>query len=242
MAIPAKAAGAGNGSTARNVYAISVSQPLSAAPQFEAYDGGTFPAVGSGTTVTGKALAGTAGNGSRSMLALVSTGAAAPSSSWKPANATAGAANPNRVKGQTSYVTAQETQNGGAGVGAWGVAFSKAAGALGNATGAIDSATNPAGVIRWNEAFEMPSDVAPTDNLTHDLLVRYQYTGSAPTLKWYFNDAGAGGVEATPVWTELTPGTHGVRHCNAGTVSGGPYKLDIPPSGTVDASEAWITG
>lgn len=99
MAIPSKVVGGGNGSTARNVFAVSVSQPLSVAPQFEVYDGGTFPAVGSGTTVTGKALAGTAGNGNRPMLSIVSTGAAAPASSWKPANATGGAANPNRVKG-----------------------------------------------------------------------------------------------------------------------------------------------
>lgn len=240
MAIPAKVVGAGNGSAARNVFAITVSQALSASPQFEAYDGGTFPAVGSGTTVAGKALAGTAGNGNRSMLSVVSTGAAAPSAAWKPANASAGAANPNRVKGQTSYVVAQETQNGGSGIGAWGLPFTKAAGALGNATGAIDGTQNPAGVIRWNECFEMPSDVVPTDNLTQDLLFRYQYTGSAPTLKWYFNDFSVGGTEATPVWTELTPGSHGVRHCNAGTTAGN-YKLDIPPSGTVDAAEAWVT-
>ena len=104
----------------------------------------------------------------------------------------------------------------------------------------MDSATNPAGVLRWNEMLEMPSDVATTDNLTYDLLVRYQYTGSAPSLAWYYNDSGAGGTEGTPVWTALTPGTHGLRHCNAGTVAG-TYKLDIPPSGTVDASEGWIS-
>lgn len=137
-------------------------------------------------------------------------------------------------------MVAQETQAGGSGVGAWGTPFSKSAGALGNGTGAIDSATNPAGVIRWNECLEMPSDIVPTDNLTHDVLLRYQYTGSAPTVKWYFNDSAGGGTENTPVWTELTPGTHGVRHCNSGTVAG-TYKLDIPPSGTVDAPELWVT-
>lgn len=237
MAIPSKAVGGGNTSTARNVFAVTFSQALSAAPTFEAYDGGTFPAVGSATTVTGKALAGTAGNSNRSMLSLVSTGAAAPASAWKPASATGGSANPNRLKGQTSYVTAQETQAGGTGVGAWGTGFSAGAGNLGNATGAIGSATNPYGVIRWNECFEMPSDVVPTDNLTHDLLIRYQYTGSAPTLAWYYND---GGSEGTPTWTALTPGTHGVRHCNAGTVAG-TYRLDIPPSGTVDGAELWVT-
>jgi hypothetical protein len=241
MAIPSKAVGGGNGSTSRTVFAATFSQPLSAAPTFETYDGGTFPAVGSATTTTGKALAGTAGNSNKSMVSVVSTGAGAPASSWKPASATAGSANPNRVKGQTSYVTAQETQNGGTAVGAWGVGFSKTAGFIGDGTGAIDStpasasvaaAGNPAGVIRWNECFEMPSDVVPTDNLTYDLLIRYQYTGAAPTVNWYYNDAGT--------WTALTPGTHGVRHCNSGTVAG-TYRLDIPPSGTVDGAELWVT-
>lgn len=237
MAIPSKAVGYGNNSTARNVFGITFSQPLSAAPQYETYDGGTFPAVGSGTTVTGKALAGSAGNGNKTMVCVVDTSAAAPTSAWKPASASAGAANPNRVKGQTSYVLSGMTAAGASGVGAYATGFSKGASNLGNGTGAVDSATNPAGVLRWNEMLELPSDVVPTDNLTYDLLVRYQYTGSAPALAWYYND---GGVEATPVWTALTPGTHGLRHCNAGTVSG-TYKLDIPPSGTVDAAEGWVT-
>lgn len=240
MAIPSRAVGYGNNSTARNVFAITFSQPLSAAPQFEAYDGGTFPAVGSATTTTGKALAGDSSNGNRPMVCLVDTSAAAPALSWKPTNATPGAANPNRVRGQTSFVQSGMTASGASGVGAYGTGFSKAGGALGNGTGVVDSATNPAGVLRWNEMVELPSGVIPTDNLTYDLLVRYQYTGSAPSLAWYFNDYSAGGSEATPVWTALTPGTHGLRHCNAGTVAG-TYKLDIPPSGTVDAAEGWVT-
>jgi hypothetical protein len=237
MAIPARAIGYGNGSTARNVNGVTFSQPLSAAPIIEAYDGGTFPAVGSGTTTAGKALAGTSGNGSRSMVCVVDTSAAAPTSSWKPANATGGSANPNRLRGQTSFVTSGMTAAGGAGVSAYGTGFSAGAGNLGNGTGASGSATNPTGVLRWNEMLEMPSDVVPSDNLTYDLLIRYQYTGSAPTLAWYFNDAGS---EATPVWTALTPGTHGLRHCNAGTVAG-TYRLDIPPSGTVDSAEGWYS-
>lgn len=237
MAIPSRAIGYGNNSTARNVFGLTFDQALSSAPKYETYDGGTYPAVGSGTTTTGKALAGTAGNSSKSMVSLVDTSAAAPTSAWMPASATGGSANPNRVKGQTSYVTSAATSAGSSGVSAYGTGFSKAAGALGSGSGTVDSAGNPAGVIRWNEAFEMPSDVVPTDNLTYDLLIRYTYTGTAPTLAWYYND---GGSEGTPTWTALTPGTHGLRHCNAGTVSG-TYLLDIPASGVVVASEGWVT-
>lgn len=239
MAVPNKAVGYGNNSTARNVFGASFSQALSSAPKYETYDGATYPAVGSGTTTTGKSLAGTAGNGNKTMASLVDTSAAAPTSAWMPAAATGGSANPNRVKGQVSYVTSGATLAGASGVRAYGTAFSKAAGALGNGTGVVDSATNPAGVITWNEAYEMPSDVVPTDNLTYDLLIRYTYTGSAPTWLWYFNDF-VSGTEGTPTWTAVANPTNGLRHTNAGTVSGGPYLLDIPPSGVVVASEGWV--
>jgi hypothetical protein len=240
MAIPSKAVGYGNNSTARNVFGLSFSTALSSAPKFETYDGGTYPGVGAGTTVAGKSLAGTAGNGNKPMPSLVDTSAAAPASAWMPAAATGGSANPNRVKGQTNFVTSGATLAGASGVRAFGTGFSKTAGALGNGTGVVDSATNPAGVVTWNEAYEMPSDVIPADNLTYDMLVRYTYTGAAPTVLWYFNDNGAGGTEGTPVWTNLVPGTNGLRHCNAGTVAG-TYLLDIPASGVVVAAEGWVT-
>lgn len=239
MAIPSNTVGYGNNSTARNVFGLTFTTALSSAPKFETYDGGTYPAVGSGTTTTGTALAGTAGNSSKTMASVVDTSAAAPTSAWMPSSATGGTANPNRVKGQTSYVTSAATSGGGTAVRAYGTGFSKGAGALGNSSGAVDSATNPAGVITWNEAFEMPSDVTTSSNLTYDLLVRYSYTGVAPSLAWYYNDS-ASGTEATPVWTALVPGTNGLRHCNAGTVAG-TYLLDIPSSGVVVAAEGWVT-
>src|SRR5512139_2768341 len=152
MAIPNKATGYGNNSTARNVFGCSFSTALSAAVKYEAYDGGTFPAVGSGTTTTRDVLAGTAGNSNKSMVCLVDTTDAAPASAWLPASATGGSANPNRLKAQTSYVT-QAGANRGAG-----------------------------GRITWNEVLEIPSDVTPSSTMTYDLLLRYSYTGGAPTL------------------------------------------------------------
>jgi hypothetical protein len=72
--------------------------------------------------------------------------------------------------------------------------------------------------------------------MDHDLLVRYYYTGAAPTLTWAFNE----GTEGTPSWTTMTPGTHGIRHCKAGAGAGN-YYATIPESGTQDTEEAWIT-
>lgn len=206
MAIPNKATGYGNNSTAQNVFRITFSQALSSAPKYEAYDGGSFPAVGSATTTSNTVFAGTAGNSNKPMLSLVATTNAAPSSNWKPASATGGSANPNRMKGQTNFVTDPSTPGAG-------------------------------GVIRWNEVLEVPSDATTSSTMAVDLLIRYTYTGSAPSLTWAFNE----GSEGSPTWTNLTPGTHGLRHCRTGTAGGGPYLANIPASSTEDTTEGWVT-
>ena len=206
MAIPAKATGYGNNSTAQNVFRLTFSEALSSAPKYEMYDGGSFPATGAATTTTNTVFAGTAGNGSKPMLSLVATTNAAPASAWKPASATGGSANPNRMKGQTNFVTDPSTPGAG-------------------------------GIIRWNEVLEVPSDATTSSTMAVDLLIRYTYTGTAPTLTWAFNE----GTEGTPTWTTLTAGTHGVRHCRTGTVGGGPYLANIPASSTEDSTEGWVT-
>lgn len=211
MAIPSKAVGYGNNNTARNVFRLAFSTALSTPPIYEAYDynGGTFPALGSLLTVAQVAFAGTAGNANKPMLSLVDTSAAAPASAWKPAAATGGSANPNRMKGQTNYVTAAATPGAG-------------------------------GVITWNEVVEIPSDLVPATHnagMIVELLVRYTYTGAAPVLTWTYND---GGTEAVPVWTALTPGTHGLRHAKAGAATP-DYPATVPASGTQDTVEGWIT-
>jgi hypothetical protein len=162
MAIPAKATGYGNTSTARNVFRVLFSEALSTAVKYESYDGGTFPAVGSGTTTTGAVFAGTAGNSNKPMLSLVDTTNAAPTSSWKPASATGGTANPNRMKGTTNFVTQ-----------------------AGSVVGA-------GGTITFNKVLEIPSDHVPANSLAYDLLVRYTYTGATPSLTWAFNEGSEG--------------------------------------------------
>lgn len=206
MAIPNKATGYGNNSVAQNVFRITFSTALSTPPKYEAYDGGTFPAVGAAVTVANTIFAGTAGNSNKPMLSLVATTSAAPTSNWKPTSASAGSANPNRMKGQTNYVTDPSTPGAG-------------------------------GVIRFNMVLEVPSDATTSSTMAADLLIRYTYTGAAPSLTWAFNE----GTEGSPTWTNLTPGTHGFRHTRTGTVGGGPYLANIPASSTEDTTEGWVT-
>ena len=140
------------------------------------------------------------------MMSLVDTSSGAPASNWKPSSATAGSANPNRMKGQTNYVTSTVTPTAGT-------------------------------AIRWNMVLEVPSDATTGSTMAHDMLIRYTYTGAAPSLTWGFNE----GTEGSPTWTPLTLGTHGHRHCRSGTVGGGPYLANIPAAGTEDSAEIWCT-
>ena len=107
-------------------------------------------------------------------------------------------------------------------------------------TNYVTDPTTPgaSGSILWNQGVEVPSDatVPSTTSMAHIIQIRYTYTGTAPTLTFAFNE----GTEVAPTWTTFTPGTHGVRYCNAGTVAG-TYKLTLPASGTVDAAEQWVT-
>lgn len=204
-----EATGYGNGSDAQNVFGVAFSQDLSSLVKYEAYDNDqTFPTLDTVVTTANDVLAGTAGNSSKSMVCLVDTTNAAPSSSWKPASATAGEANPNRLKGQTNYVEQD---------------------------GDIIEATER---ITFNMVVEVPSDATTAMAMGFDLLVRYTYTGTAPTLTWAVNT----GTEETPSWTTITPGTDGILHCRAGSGAAGDghYYANIPASSVEDTAEGWV--
>jgi len=213
MAIPSKAIGGGN-NNATKVFKVTFSTALSTAPKLEAWDNSsTFPAKdASGSTTAKEIFTGTTGNGSKPELAAWSGGAEAdgtlPGASWHPATATAGSANPNLLKGTTNYVTCTNTPGAGGDI-----------------------------VFNLSERVGYDATVPSTTSMAAIIQIRYTYTGSAPSLTFYYND---GGSETTPSWTTFTPGTHGVRFCNTGT-SAGTYKLTLPAEGTVDAGELWIT-
>jgi hypothetical protein len=94
--------------------------------------------------------------------------------------------------------------------------------------------------IYFNLGIEVPYDatVPSTTMLAHIIQVRYRYSGPEPIVTFAANE----GTEDSPTWTTITPGTNGVRYCNAGTDwDSGPYKLTLPESGTIDAPELGIT-
>jgi hypothetical protein len=210
MAIPYSAAGYGNVNKA-NVFRVTFSTALNTAPDWEAYDGGTFPAVGAAVTTANDVFVGTAGNGNIPMLSLAATTSSAPGVAWEPAAPVGGGAvTINRMKGVTNFVTDPTTPGA-------------------------------AGAILFNLVLNIPSDVTTASTMAHDLLVRYTFTGAAPALTWAGNDTGAGGTEGAPSWTNFVPGTNGIRHTRVGVTGGGPYLLNIPAAGTVDAAMGWVT-
>ena len=328
-AIPSKAVGGGNSSTAMNVFRVSFSQALSAAPQYQAWDNGsTYPAVdASGSTTVKEAFTGTTGNSSKPEYALIDTTSAAPSSNWLPSSASAGSANPNRLKGSTNYVTSPVTPAPASAPGSFTVAdhgsgsgptagvykytitfvvgttnplgetlpsaeqsvtcisghsldlssiptgpagtlyrniYRTQSGGASNSekfvhqiadnttttytdsssdasisSNAAQPTTDTSGSIRFNMTAEFASDsTVPSTSAQNILLeVLYQYTGSAPSLSYWYND---GGSDSVPTWTQLTPGTHGIRFVNTGT-SSGTYKFTLPSSGTANVGELWVT-
>jgi len=211
--IPNKATGAGN-NNATVVYKATFSTALSSAPRLEAWDNSqTFPAVdATGSTILKEIFTGTTGNGSKPMLA-----------------------------GYIGGLSSAPTLPGAS----WHPGSATGGGAnpnlLKGSTNFVNTTVVPGTgeAIVFNLSQRVPFDatVPSTTSMNALILIRCNYTGAAPTIALDFNE----GTEGTPSWTTITAGTHGIRFCNAGTISGGPYKLTLPESGTVDAGEQWVT-
>lgn len=210
MAVPFQITGAGN-QDARYVFKVTFSQDLLAAPSIEAWDNAeTFPAkTSTGATVVNEIFTGTTENSNIPMLYAIATTNDSPGDDWKPTAATAGSANPNRLMGDTNYITDPTTPSAGES-------------------------------IYFNLGVEIPYDatVPSATSLAHIVQVRYIYSGTTPVVTFYANE----GTEASPTWTGMTPGTNGVRYCDAGTDwTSSSYKLTLPESGVIDAPELGIT-
>jgi hypothetical protein len=213
MPIPSKVSFGGNSSSQRNIFRITWSTALSVAPQYQMWDNSsTFPAVdASGSTVVKEAFVGTSGNSNKPEYALACTSSLGTTNPWMPTSATAGSANPNRMKGTTNYVNDPTTPGAGQ-------------------------------TTTFNITAEFASDAAVPSSSSQNILlqVQYQYTGTAPTLTYAYNDAAATGTESSPVWQNFTPGTHGIRLVNTGTTAG-TYKFTLPASSTSTVNEIWVT-
>ena len=172
MSVPNKATGAGNNDT-QNVFKITFSRALSSAPKYEAWDNSdTYPAVDAeGSTILKEIFVGTTENSNIPMLSLVDTTSGSPGADWLPAAATGGTANPNRLKGDTNYVTSTSTPV---------------------ASGEV--------LFNMVGEFPSDSTVPSTSSMNYLLQIRYTYTGDAPTLNYYFNE-GTEGTPSWTAWT-----------------------------------------
>lgn len=220
MANPGRVKNYGNlaaSSGAKNVFRVIFNQALSTAAKYEAWDNAqAFPAVDTaGSTVSGYLFIGTAGNGNLPCLSLADCTSSILAYPWDTTISgavTAGAANPNRLFGTSSYV---QTSGG---------------------------ITAQSGFLNWNVVANVPYDFEPAYDMDHLLQIRYTYTGTAPALEWQFNDcSGAtGGTEATPSWTIMSAACTGVRHGRTGAATPNWY-ANIPASGVEQTTEGWIT-
>ena len=227
MAVPFKIVGCGNNSVALNVIGLSYSELLSSVPQLRAWDDLTL------ATAVNQIFVGTTGNTSLPMIAAIATSTDSdqedtPVSDWKPAAATGGGLQVNRLVGSTSYVLLNPDIPVSEGLPGTG------------ATGPFDG-----GVSKFNMVYEIPYDapvpstvagggVAPAV-LDHVLTVRVTYTGATPTIIWYGNDSG---TDIAPVWTVIASGVtpNFVNGADADADPGvTPYKLTRPDSSVVDA-------
>lgn len=100
------------------------------------------------------------------------------------------------------------------------------------AASAIDSGSQ----VRFVITAFVPSD-AGAGTTGHDpvLTARYTYTGSAPTVTWYWNT----GTEATPVWTEHT-GSYTVYMTGPDTTTGLLDPVTAPLTDTKFPEELWF--
>lgn len=215
MAVPSKVVGGGGANNKTKCFKIVFTQTLSTAPKIEALDNSsTFPAVDvSGATVAKEIFTGTSENGNIPCLAAWSGGA----------------------EGTGTLPGAN-----------WHPAAATAGSAnpnlLKGQTNYVTCTNTPSAGqnIVFNLSLKIAGDktVPSTSSMAHLIQIRYTYSATAPALTFYYND---GGTEASPSWTVMTPGTHGVRFCDPGTVSG-TYNLTMPsPGSTLVASELWVT-
>ena len=117
MSIPSSVVGAGNSSSAQNVFKVTFSQALSAIPTLESWDDSTF------TTTNREQFTGTTNNGNIPYVSAVATTDAPPSSNWQPASPAAGGATANRLKGLTNFVNLSASIPGAGGAVRFNLAF-----------------------------------------------------------------------------------------------------------------------
>jgi hypothetical protein len=210
----------------RYAFAVHFTSALSSRIKYECYDNNeTWPSTGTDTSIGNDIF--NEGASSSSMISLIDTTSVAPmtvpgsgGATWKPAAymmATTAESNPNRMRGIHQYVE----QDG--------------------------SILADDEYAYYNMVIEVPSSAATNYTMGFDLLIRYTYTGTEPTVSFCWNEPGAdwGGDSATPVWATVDSGPHGprgVKHGRSGSSVASCY-ANIPADTAIeDTVEAWVVG
>ena len=163
---------------------------------------------------------GTTGNSSKSMICATATTNVTPASDWSIPDALP------VVDGDVTNLLLGDTN--------WCILH----------TGVVAQA----GTVRFNLNWEVPYDASIPSDMEAVLVIRFSYTGAAPSLTWALNDFGdgagdgvTGGSEGTPLWTNLAPGVSGntIKPTDAGATSA-TVVMHRPVSSTVDCGEVWV--
>ena len=200
-------------SVAQNVFKVRFSQPLSSVPNLRAYDNANvFPATGAGTATTYTIFQGSAGNSNKSMLYFADTTRGGPAAStWWVGAVDSGALATIRMLGDVAYLQFRYS----------------AASMVANAS------------LNWNALVETPADVNPTMSRLHDIVCRYSFTSTIPTVLFFANNEHAGGTEAVPVWGTITTDSQGVRFSSAAGTNTSML-ANIPLAGVEITKKAWV--
>ena len=214
MAIPGRAVGYGS-TTNKNVFKVTFSRPLSSKVTYEAYDN----TLGAGGFPSVDSVLSTT-NDIFSLLADTypcialhdTTDGGAAATDWFPSTPNSNTSSLNFLKGLVNYVT----QHG--------------------------ATLLAAGSITYNLQMNIPATTETNSSMGVDLLFRYSYISTTPTLAFYFNDA-EGGTEGTPSWLAFVPNTgQGIVHTRAGIATAGSYLANIPSveNSPEKTQEGWI--
>jgi len=217
MSIPSTVVGYGSKDTYLHkfVFAVRFHHPLSDSVTYVCYDNNqTYPQTDSLTSTDNDVFG--MGVGENSMIALVDTTngtAGCGGTPWFPASPNANTATMNLMKGLTNYVK----QHGDV---------------LEDAGG---------GTIYFNMQMKTVASCQTSSSMGFDLNFKYSYTSTIPAPSLFFNDAVGSGTEAVPVWLEITPDTHGIKHCRAGLGVGDGKVANVPETGQEKTQDAWVT-
>lgn len=212
MAYPFKINGA-CASTQKNVRRIRFTRPLSSVPTVRAYDNAAVYPTTDGTTTTAfRIFQGTSVNGNQSMLIYLDTKhSGPPDPSWWT-SASSSSSSTVLMEGNNAFLTFRYS------------ASSMVAGAT----------------LTMNAIMVVPSDINPTADMLHNVVCRYTFTGSIPTIQFTANNEHAGGTDASPAWGTITTDTHGIKFAS-GSATNSAILATIPLTGTLHTKTAWVT-